>query len=511
VRPYRAWFRIEQVRPAWWGDDGMALIRRAAGSGTTITVLTFGLMANLAPIATFAAVMPEITANWGLTASQAGWIGDVYFGGYAACVPILAGATDKIDARWVFVGCSLLGALANFTFASAADGFWMALVLRFLSGAGLAGVHMPGLKLLADRVPGRVGARGAAIYTSSYALGSAGSFFLTGIVDTAFGWRASFTASGIAPLLAIAALTLLPAATQPRRDAAVALDFRPVLRDRALMAYVLAFAGNIWEVSAVRAWFVVYLAWTLSLPGNELPLPALAVISGLASLVGFPVAIGVAELTLRYGKRVIVATCLISVLVCLALAVTAGGPTLLVLPLLVLVQITSIADAGALSSGAVATADPARRGTALAAYAFIGYTAAFAGPVAVGTALDLFGGIGDVMGWTAAFVQWRSARPRPHGRCAARALIRQPSNGDLRQRPPPRCGWASAAPGQRFGRLRASANPRRRRSVRRQPLATRLPTARAACRLATAHAARLCGRHGRAEFQAWYCPSADRS
>lgn len=99
----------------------------------------------------------------------------------------------------------------------------------------------------------------------------------------------------------------------------------------------------------------------------------------------------------------IVATCLTSVLVCLALAATAGGPTLLILPLLVLVQITSIADAGALSSGAVAAADPARRGTALAAYAFIGYIAAFAGPVAVGLALDAFGGGGTAMGWAAGF------------------------------------------------------------------------------------------------------------
>jgi MFS family permease len=381
----------------------MALIRRPNRNATTITVLTFGLMANLAPMATFAAVMPEVTVDWGLTATQAGWIGGIYFGGYAACVPVLAGATDKIDARWVFVGCSLVGALANFAFAGVADGFWMALILRFLSGAGLAGVHMPGLKLLVDRAAGWAGTRATEIYTSSYALGSAGSFFLTGIVDTGFGWRASFTASGIAPLLAIVALTLLPAASAPRQTTAVTLDFRPVLRDRALMAYVLAFAGNIWEVSAVRAWFVAYLAWTLSLPGNALTLPALAAISGLASLAGFPVAIGVAELTLRYGRRVIVATCLTSVLLCLTLAATAGGPTLVVLPLLVLVQITSIADAGALSSGAVATADPARRGTALAAYAFIGYTAAFAGPVAVGIALDLFGGAGGPMGWTAAF------------------------------------------------------------------------------------------------------------
>jgi MFS-type transporter involved in bile tolerance (Atg22 family) len=92
------------------------------------------------------------------------------------------------------------------------------------------------------------------------------------------------------------------------------------------------------------------------------------------------------------------------VLVCLALAVTAGGSVFLVLPLLVLVQITSIADAGALSSGAVAVADPERRGAALAAYAFIGYTAAFVGPVAVGSAVDWFGGAASAAGWAAAFV-----------------------------------------------------------------------------------------------------------
>jgi MFS family permease len=382
----------------------MAVIRGRIGSSRTTAVLTFGLVANLAPLATFAAVMPEISADWGLTASEAGWIGGIYFGGYAASVPILAGATDRIDGRWVFVGCSLLSAGASFSFAGCADGFWTALLLRFLNGVALAGVHMPGLKLLVDRLAGRARARGTAIYTSSYALGSAGSFLLAGIVDTTFGWRGTFVISGIGPLLAIAAITLLPAISDPLPGGAFVLDFRPVLRDRALMAYVLAFAGNTWEVFAVRVWFVAYLAWTLSLPHNYLPLPGLAVISGLASLAGFPVSIAVAELALRYGRRVVVATCIISVLVCLGLAATAGGSTLVVLPLLVLAQITSIADAGALSSGAVAAADPARRGTALAAYAFTGYTAAFVGPVAVGISLDGFGGAGSPTGWTAAFV-----------------------------------------------------------------------------------------------------------
>jgi MFS-type transporter involved in bile tolerance (Atg22 family) len=75
-----------------------------------------------------------------------------------------------------------------------------------------------------------------------------------------------------------------------------------------------------------------------------------------------------------------------------------------ILPLLVMAQIASLADASALASGAVATADPARLGTTLALFAFTGYTAAFIGPVAVGIALDAFGGAGTSTGWTAAFV-----------------------------------------------------------------------------------------------------------
>jgi predicted MFS family arabinose efflux permease len=171
-----------------------------------------------------------------------------------------------------------------------------------------------------------------------------------------------------------------------------------------LLAYVLGFAGNIWEVSAIRAWFVAYLAWTLTLPGNQMAIPAPAVISGIASLLGFPASLAVAEAALRWGPRAIVATCIASVAVLLALAASAGGSTAVILPLLMMAQIASLADASALAGGAVVAADPARRGAALALFAFIGYVAAFAGPVVVGVALDLFGGAGAANGWTAAFV-----------------------------------------------------------------------------------------------------------
>ncbi len=381
-----------------------ALITDGIRSGRATALLALGLMANCATIATFAAVLPEINAAWGLSASQAGWIGGIYFGGYAAAVPVLAGLTDRIDGRWVFAASSLLGAAASLIFATSADGFWAALVLRLLGGVALAGVNMPGLKLLAERTHGRSRARGSAVYSAFYTLGAAISLFLAGAIDAVSGWRAAFAVSGLVPLVAIAALALLPPPSEPVSNAALTLDLRPMLRNRALIAYALAFAGNIWEVSAVRAWFVAYLAWNLALPDHRLDVPSPAVISGLASLAGFPASIVIAECALHWGPRAVVATCAGSVLVLLALAGTAAGPSLVILPLLVLAQIASLGDASALAAGAVVAADPARRGAALALFAFVGYTAAFIGPVAVGFALDAFGGGGHAIGWSAAFV-----------------------------------------------------------------------------------------------------------
>jgi predicted MFS family arabinose efflux permease len=253
-------------------------------------------------------------------------------------------------------------------------------------------------------------------------------------VDAAFGWRATFVAAGIGPLLSICALALLPSAPLRRAAYRRRLGIRALLRNRPLLAYVAAFAGNTWEVFAVRVWFVAYLTWALSLPGNDLPLPPLGLVSGLASLAGVPASLAMAEVATRYGRRrVIIGICLVSVVVCLALAATAGGPITIVLTLLVLVQITSFADVGALAGGAITTADPAQRGAALALYALSGFTTGFLGPVAVGTVLDWFGGAASAVSWTAGFI-----RPSPRGRCGTRP----PAISNI----PVRAGPASSAP-----------------------------------------------------------------
>jgi MFS family permease len=379
--------------------------RGGGGSARATAVLSFGLVANLAALMTFAASLHEIAVDWSLNASEAGWIGGIYFAGYAIAVPFMASATDRIDGRRLYVASALVGAVASFAFAAFAHSFAVAMVLRLLGGVGLAGVHMPGLNLLMDRIEHRFQGRAAGIYTSSYAAGSAGSFLIAGLVDAAFGWRATFIAAGVGPLLSICALAMLPIRSVERKSGQPRPRFRALLRNRALIAYVAAFAGNTWEMFAVRIWFVAYLGWVLTLPGNRISLPALGLVAGVASLAGVPASVLVAEIAAHYGRRpVIIGTCLVSVATCLALAATAGGPIRIVLPLLILVQITSFADVGALAGGAVAAANPAQRGAALALYALAGFSTGFLGPVAVGTALDWFGGAASPTAWTMGFI-----------------------------------------------------------------------------------------------------------
>src|SRR6195256_1700919 len=78
------------------------------------------------------ALLPGLSAHWGLTNSEAGWITAIFYAAYMLSVPVLVTLTDRIDAKRVYlfgVGSTLLAHLA---FGLLADGFWSALGLRAL-------------------------------------------------------------------------------------------------------------------------------------------------------------------------------------------------------------------------------------------------------------------------------------------------------------------------------------------------------------------------------------------
>ncbi len=370
-------------------------------------LLSVALVLNQIGLMAFPAVLPTLMAEWRLSEGEAGWIGGIYFAGYAAAVPLLSGLTDRIDGRRIYAVAALIGAAASFAFALVAEGFWTALIARLLSGVGLAGVHMPGLKLLADRTEGAVQARASAIYTAVYALGSGGSFVVAGIIAAWLGWEWAFLAGGIGPLLSLPLLLPLEpprAAAAPATDAPRLLDPRPVLRNRDVLTYILCYAGNTWEVFAVRTWFVAFVVFNQSLPHNAGWTWNAAVLSGLSAMISVPATVLIAELAVRFGRpRVIAATATASILVCALLGLAAEASFPLALALLILHGITSFGDTGSITGGAVAATDPRYRGLSLAAYAFAGFTTGFLGPLAVGFALQAAGGVADGRAWALAF------------------------------------------------------------------------------------------------------------
>jgi hypothetical protein len=100
---------------------------------------------------------------------------------------------------------------------------------------------------------------------------------------------ATFVATQIGSLLSICALGLLPAGSTRHRFDKRLPPLRALFRNGTLIAYVAAFAGNTWEVFAVRVWFcrIPCLAAAPSRQSNRLP--PLGLVSGVASLSGVPV------------------------------------------------------------------------------------------------------------------------------------------------------------------------------------------------------------------------------
>ena len=166
-----------------------------------ITVLSLGLFLSQVAIMAVPAVIVELASQWSLNAAQIGWLGGIYFAGYATGLPFVSGAANRVDGRAVYAVSAVIAALASFAFAVIATEFWSAVVLRFIAGIGFSGIHVLGMKLMVDRLEGSTKARAAGLYSAAYATGTAGSYLIAGMLSGAYRWQAAFVAAGAGAIL----------------------------------------------------------------------------------------------------------------------------------------------------------------------------------------------------------------------------------------------------------------------------------------------------------------------
>jgi len=380
-------------------------VGRTASSARLIALLCVAELLSMLGAFAFPALLPDFLLQWRLSKTEAGWISGAYFGGYTLAVPVLASLTDRIDARRVYLAGAVIAGLASAGFAVLAQGLWSALAFRALAGLGLAGTFIPGLKALVDRLEPSAQPRGVALYTATFGLGTSLSFWAAGEAARVAGWPWAFAAaaSGAAVAFGIVAWAMAPRPPEPGARVRL-LDFRPVLRNREAVAYILAYAAHTWELFALRSWAVAFLVFNAGLRTAETAWSP-ASVAALGGLLATGANILCGEAALRVGRfrvfHVIAgASALVGVLLALGTAVPYPAAAALVVCYNVLVQ----SDSSTLHMGTVASAAPERRGTTMALQSVAGFATASLGPLAVGVALDATGGGATPASWRAAFL-----------------------------------------------------------------------------------------------------------
>lgn len=373
----------------------------------TVTLLCAAEALSMLGFATFPALLPLLREVWELTGKEAGWIAGAYFGGYMLAVPVLSSLTDRLDARHVYLGSCLLAAAGLAGFALLADGPLTAGLLQAVSGAGLAGTYMPGLRLLADRVGGARQSRYVAFYTSTFGIGTSASLLLAGWSAAGLGWQAAFAFAALGPL---AAGIMVIAMLAPKPPAAVGPSetSRPqagrLLADRAVRGYVLGYAAHCWELFGLRSWMVAFVAFCYALDPGAAGALAPATVAALINLLGQPASILGNEIALRIGRRRLILAAMLASASLAWLTGFAGSLAWWLAPLLLVTYNTAVmADSAALTAGLVEITPAARRGAAMALYSFLGFGAGFVSPLAFGAVLDAAGGKSDPVAWGLAF------------------------------------------------------------------------------------------------------------
>jgi MFS family permease len=351
------------------------------------------------------ALLPFYMTSWSLSATEAGWLIGAFFAAYVAAVPVLVALTDRVPARRVYMIGTSMTALSHLGFALVADGFWIGLVLRAMAGIGWAGCYMPGLKVIADRLEGAAQSRAVSWHAAGVGIAGAMSFAVAGLLDAVAGPEAAFLFGGIAGVAAfVIGLIVMPTTAPPREGVAPAglLDFRPVLRNRAAMAWIAGYTVHTWELAALRAWGVTFLVAVYAQLGTPGWLPGANAVFTAAGLLGIAVSVYGNETAQRFGRGRVVAAAIGAGAV---LSVVTGCSALVSAPLAALCVLVWNAaiylDSSALTAGTVQAAEQGRRGATMGLHSMCGYAGGFVGPVGVGLALDLAGD--GALGWAIGF------------------------------------------------------------------------------------------------------------
>ena len=380
-------------------------IRPARSPAAIVAIVCVAEILGMTPFSMFLALQPLLQAEWQLSNTTSGWISSAYYAGYMLAVPILASLTDRFDARSVWLTAITFAAGGALGFSAAATGPVTAVLCQAFAGAGLAGTYMPGLKLMGDRIAAPLHPRQVAFYTTSFSLGSSGSYFLVGQLIQDLPWRTAIAVAASGPLIAWLLVYSMLERVKPHAESGKAGSngrWGEVLQSGDTMRYVAAYSCHMWELFGMRAWLIPFLVFCTALHGPTFAAPT--TLAAMLALAGIPGSFAGAELSARLGpRRVVMAIMLVSATLGVMVGLLSSQAWWLILSVSFIHHAFVMGDSAALTSGLVAVSPPHSRGTAMALYSMTGFGAASLASFAIGAVLDLLGGQSQVS-WALAFV-----------------------------------------------------------------------------------------------------------
>jgi len=362
-----------------------------------LAVLAASELCGMAPWFSASAVAPALSRVWRLDTAGGAWLTiSVQLGFVAgALVSALLTLSDRWSARRLVAGCAWLAGLATLGVAFA-PGPGAGIALRMLTGAALAGVYPPGMKIVAGWY--REG-RGLAIgvLVGALTLGSALPHLVRWAVPAEY-WRPVLDIAAAAALLG-GLLVLLVPHDGPFATPAPPFTWRAapsILADRAVSLANLGYLGHMWELYAMWTWLAAFVAASeVARTGGD------STGSGAPAFITFAVvgsgALGCwlgGKYADRWGRTLITSVAMtVSGACALAVGLVFGRPLPVLVPLLLVWGVTVVADSAQFSAAVSELAPRELVGTALTLQTSLGFLL---------TCLTIY-----LLPWVAARMGWR--------------------------------------------------------------------------------------------------------